>query len=58
MSEILFLGIAAIAAAFKALAIIIGLIWAFRHLLSAHSAPLNYRHTRADIPFRSGIRHG
>jgi len=58
MSEIIFLGIAAIAATFKALAIIIGLTWAFRHLLSARSAPLNYRHTHAEIPFRSGIKHG
>jgi len=57
MSEFVFLAIAAAAATFKVLAIIIGLVWGFKHLLSAHSVPLSYRHTHAEIPFRSGIKH-
>lgn len=52
MSELIFLSIAAMAAAFKLLAIVIGMVWAFRHLMTAHSAPLNYRHTDVKIPFR------
>jgi hypothetical protein len=52
MSELIFLAIAAMAAAFKVLAIIIGLIWAYRHLLSEDSATLNYRYTHAEIPNR------
>ena len=52
MSEIVFLAIAALAATFKVLAIIIGLVLAFSHLLSAYSVKLHYRHTQAAIPFR------
>ena len=54
MSEILFLTIAALAAAFKAVAIVIGLVWAFRSLLNQQAAPLNYRYTHAKIPYLSG----
>lgn len=50
-----FLTIAALAAAFKAVAIVIGIIWAFRSLLNQHAAPLNYRYTHAKIPYLSGI---
>ena len=56
MSETVFLIIAALAAAFKAVAIVIGIIWAFRSLLNQH-APLNYRYTHAKIPYLSGITH-
>ena len=52
MSELIFLAIAAVAAAFKVLAIIIGLVWGFRRLLSEHGAALNYRYTHAEIPYR------
>jgi len=52
MSELIFLAIAAMAAAFKVLAIIIGMVWVFRHLLSGHGAALNYRYTHAEIPYR------
>ena len=52
MSELLFLAIAAMAAAFKVLAIIIGLVWAFRHLLSDNNAALDYRYTHTVIPYR------
>ena len=55
MSEIVFLAIAASAAVFKAVAIIIGVVWAFRSLLTQHAAPLAYRHTRAALPYLSGI---
>lgn len=54
MSETVFLMIASFAAAFKAVAIVIGIIWAFRSLLNQH-APLNYRYTHAKIPYLSGI---
>jgi hypothetical protein len=54
MSEIVFLIIAGSAAAFKAVAIVIGIIWAFRSLLNQH-APLNYRYTHAKIPYLTGI---
>ena len=58
MSELAFLAIAAMAAAFKGLAIIFGLLWAFRHLLSDETATLDYRHTHAQIPYRpSNRRH-
>ena len=56
MSEIVFLIIAALAVAFKAVAIVIGIIWAFCSLLNQH-APLNYRYTHARIPYLSGIAH-
>jgi len=52
MSELIFLAIAAVAAAFKVLAIIIGLVWGFRCLLSEHGAALNYRYTHTEIPYR------
>ncbi|MGB5276654.1 MAG: hypothetical protein WBO73_04015 [Gammaproteobacteria bacterium] len=52
MSELIFLAIAALAGAFKVIAILIGIVWAFRSLLSAHSIPLAYRHTHAELPFR------
>jgi hypothetical protein len=52
MSELIFLGIATMAAAFKVLAIVIGLVWAFRYLLSEQNADLNYRYTHAKIPYR------
>ena len=55
MSEIVFLTIAASAAVFKAAAIVIGVIWAFRSLLTQRAAPFVYRHTRAEIPYLSGI---
>ena len=54
MSEIIFLTIAALAAAFKAIAILIGIIWGFRSLLNQH-APLNYRYTHAKIPYFTGF---
>jgi hypothetical protein len=57
MSELAFLAIAAVAAAFKALAIIFGLLWVFRHLISDTYAPLNYRHTHTQIPYRPSNRH-
>jgi hypothetical protein len=44
MSETVFLTIAASAAVFKAVAIVIGMIWAYRSLLIQHAAPLDYRH--------------
>jgi len=53
MSEIVFLTIAASAAAFKAVAIVIGIIWAVRSLLTQHGAPLKYRYTRTEIPYLS-----
>jgi hypothetical protein len=53
MSELIFLAIATMAAAFKILAIIIGLVWAFRQLLSEQSATLDYRYTHTEIPYRS-----
>ncbi|MGD2160839.1 MAG: hypothetical protein PVG12_09080 [Gammaproteobacteria bacterium] len=56
MSELFFLGIAGAAAVFKVAAILVGVIWAFHSLLSAHSIPLNYRHTRAEITFRPKVR--
>jgi hypothetical protein len=52
MSELIFLAIAATAAALKVLAIIVGLVWGFRHLLSEHGAALNYRYTHTEIPYR------
>jgi hypothetical protein len=52
MGELIFLAIATMAAAFKVLAIIIGLVWAFRHLLSEQSATLDYRYTHTEIPYR------
>jgi hypothetical protein len=52
MSELIFLAIAATAAALKVLAIIVGLVWGFRRLLSEHGAALNYRYTHAEIPYR------
>ena len=55
MSEIVFLTIAASAAAFKVVAIVIGVIWALRSLLTQHAAPCVYRHTRAELPYLSGI---
>ena len=57
MSEFAFLFIAALAAAFKAVAIIIGLTGAFRHLVVARTAPLVYRHTRTELPFRPASGH-
>jgi len=56
MSELIFLGVAAVAAAFKVLAIIIGLVWGYKQLLSAHSVPLSYQHTHAQIPFRPWVK--
>ena len=55
MSEIMFLAIAVSAAVFKAVAIVIGLVWAFRSLLNQHAAPFVYRHTRAELPYLTGI---
>jgi hypothetical protein len=52
MTEILFLAIAASAGAFKAIAILIGIVWAFRSLLTEHSAQLKYRHSRTELPYR------
>jgi len=56
MSELFFLGIAGTAAVFKVTAILIGVIWAIHSLLSARNIPLNYRHMRAEIPFRAKVR--
>ena len=56
MGELFFLGIAGAAAVFKVTAILVGVIWAFHSLLSARSIPLNYRHTRAEIPFQPKVR--
>ena len=55
MSELVFLAIAVSAAVFKAVAIVIGVTWAFRSLLTQHAAPFVYRHTRAEIPYLPGI---
>ena len=55
MSEIVFLSIAALAAALKAMAVIVGLLWAFRRL-AAGTAPVAYRCTRAELPFRPAHR--
>lgn len=55
MSEIVFLTIAASAAIFKAVAILIGVVWAFRSLLSQHGVLFVYPHTRAELPYLSGI---
>ena len=55
MSEIVFLSIAAPAAAFSALAVIAGLLWTFRCLI-AGTAPVLYRHTRTGLPFRPASR--
>jgi hypothetical protein len=55
MSEIVFLTIAASAAVFKAVAIVIGIVWAFRNLLTQNAAPLVYRNTRVQLPYLSGI---
>ena len=55
MIEIIFLTIAASAAAFKAAAIMIGLVWAFRTLLTQHGAPLKYRHSSSELPYQSWI---
>ncbi len=52
MNEILFLTIVASAGAFKAIAIMIGIVWAFRCLLTQQAAPLKFRYTRAELPFR------
>ena len=52
MSEILFLAIAGSAAAFKVIAIVIGITWAFRSLLAERAAPLKYRYSRATLPYR------
>ncbi len=46
MGEILFLGIAASAGAFKVIAIVVGLIWVVRSLLKQNAVPVDYRHTR------------
>ena len=51
MSETVFLSIAALAAALKAMAVIVGLPWAFRRL-AARTAPVTYRCTRAEQPVR------
>jgi hypothetical protein len=55
MSEIIFLTIAASAGAFKAIAIVIGIVWAFRSLMTQHGAPLKYRYARTELPYRSWI---
>jgi|GEM_PF-3593469 len=55
MSETVFLAIAISAAVFKAVAVVIGLIWAFRSLLTQHAAPVIYRHTRAELPYLTGV---
>ena len=55
MNEIAFLSIAALAAAFKAMAVIVGLLWAVRHLI-AGTAPVVYRHARTELPFRPASR--
>lgn len=52
MSEILFLAITASAAAFKVIAIVLGITWAFRSLLSERAAPLKYRYSRTALPYR------
>ena len=52
MSEVMFLALAATAAAFKAIATIVGIIRAFRCLLTQHGAPLNYRYARTEPPYR------
>ena len=57
MSELAFLAIAAMAAVFKGLVIIYGLLWAFRHLISDRYASLDYHHTHAKIPYRPRNRY-
>jgi hypothetical protein len=52
MTEMIFLGIAGAAGAFKALAILVGVVWAFRGILMQRSAQLDYRYTHAELPFR------
>jgi hypothetical protein len=54
MNETIFLAIAVSAAVFKAVAIVIGVVWAFRSLLTQQAAPAVYRHTRVDLPYLSG----
>ena len=51
MSEIVFLTTAASAAAFKAVAIMIGIIWAVRILFTEHGAPLEFRYSRTELPY-------
>ena len=53
MSEILFLAIAALAGAFKVIAILVGIVWAFRSLLTQRSAPVKYQYSRTELPYRS-----
>jgi hypothetical protein len=55
MTELAFLGLAAVAGAFKLTAIAIGVIWAFQSL-SMREAPLIYRRSRTRLPFRSARR--
>jgi hypothetical protein len=55
MGEILFLAIAASAGAFKVLAIVFGIIWAYRSLLTQNGAPLDYRYSHTELPYRSWI---
>ena len=56
MSEIVFLTIAASAAVFKAAAVVIGIIWAIRSLLTQNAAPLDYRHSHIELPYLTEIR--
>jgi hypothetical protein len=52
MTEVLFLTIAASAGAFKVIAILIGIVWAYRSFLTQHGAQLKYRYSRTELPYR------
>lgn len=55
MVEVIFLSIAAIAGTFKAVAITIGIVGAFRSLIMQRTVTLSYSHTRSEIPFRPWV---
>jgi hypothetical protein len=52
MNEVIFLGIAASAGAFKITAIMIAIVWASRSLFSLKGATLKYRHSNIVLPYR------
>lgn len=53
MSEVIFLAIAAAAGTLKIAAVMLAVVWAFRSLFSQHSAPIRYRYSSIELPFRS-----
>jgi len=58
MSEVIFLAIAASAGAFKIIAIMVGIVWAFRSLLTRQGVPLKYRYSTIELPYRSSAVTG